>query len=250
MYESIRVEVLAELQRIGVDADALPAPLIGTGLRARDVVAWLRAVPDNAGVAELTRRLDEHARQAIGDLPLVRWTREPGAMPGRNPRERDWPTQELLDAGTEMLLEEWDPFTLRHGEVDRENVAMCAFHFFGCFLSPNGMTDPASHATGMIEHAETSRLGVAPSPERHRRYLAGRLAELVSRYPVPQRRHVTRSGMVVVAFGGDAPGPPPLDPEGVCARCLSFGTVAKITEFWRPPTIRRYCEPCWMIVRP
>lgn len=245
MHEGTRAEVLAELRRIGVDPDALPAPLVGTGLRTSDVVAWLRALPDDAGPTELQRRLDEQARRAIGDRPLVRWTRNPPVARERR-RERHWPTQELADAGTEMLLERWDPFTLRHVAVDREEVAMCAFHFFGCFLAPNGLIDPLTHATEMIASAERSRLGLSPSPEPHRRYLAQQLSQLVQRYPVPPAKYRAPSALVVVMGDG---GPPPLDPEGVCARCHAFGTVARLTELGSPPVTRRYCEQCWVIVR-
>jgi hypothetical protein len=124
---------------------------------------------------------------------------------------------------------------------------MCAFHFFGCFLDPMGTIDPATHATEMIASAETTRLGVTPSPERHRRYLAARLSELIALYPVTTRQQAP-SGVLVISMG-NAPAPPPLDPEGVCVRCHSFGTVARLTELSTPPTTRRYCEPCWVIVR-
>ena len=246
MHEGTRAEVLAELRRIGVDATTLTAPLVGTGLRASDVVAWLRALPDDAGLDALLLRLDEHARQALGGRPLVRWTRNPPVASRERRHERHWPTQELADAGTEMLLEQWDPFMLRHVAVDREEVAMCAFHFFGCFLAPNGLIDPMTHATEMIASAERTRLGLTPSPERHRRYLASQLSDLVQRYPIPPAKYRAPSALVVIM--GDR-GPPPLDPEGVCARCHSFGTVARLTELFSPPVTRRYCEQCWAVVR-
>lgn len=186
MNEHVTADVLRELERIGIDFDTMSVPLIGTGLRASEIVDWLRAMPDDAGADELVRRLGDHARNALTDRPVhIRWTREPARPDHRTRRERWWPTQMLLDAGTDLLSEEWDPFTLRHAGVEREQIATYAFHFLACFLSPNGSIDPVTHAAGMIGSSERDHLALAMSPEPHRRYLATRLRELVDRHARP-----------------------------------------------------------------
>ena len=249
MNEHITAQVFVELVRIGIDFDSLSVPLAGTGLRASEIVDWLREIPDGAGADELLRRLRETARNAVVDRPVhIRWRREPARPPHRGQRERWWPTQALLDAGTEMLIEEWDPFTIRHAGVDREEIATFAFHLFECFLSPNGSIDPIAHAAGMLEDAERTRLDLVPSPEPHRRYLAARLQELVRAYPVPSPEYWPPQAVMVVEIGGPG-GPPALDPEGVCVACHSFGTVARMTVQSSPPRTTRYCAKCARIVR-
>jgi hypothetical protein len=233
--------ILRELRRIGVDLDALPEPLVGTGLRAGETLDWLGAIPDGAGAAELLRRLDERLRRALGEhMVSVRWRIEAPHPRLRPPRQRDWPTQPLLDAGTELMIEEWDPFGMRLASADRETIAMFVFHFFGPLLAPNGMIDAITHTTGMIASAERDRLGLTPSPEPHRRYLAVRLRELAEQYPVPPVKERPPQALVVVV-GDDGSGPPPLDPEGVCVRCHAFGTVARVTVQSKPPRISRFC---------
>ena len=241
--------ILGELRRIGAEVDALSAPLVGTGLRASDVLDWLREIPRSAGLVDLTRRLDECRSRALeGHVPNADWVIEGPHPRLRPPRKRDWPTQRLLDAGTELMIEEWDPFGFRHAGRERETIAMFVFHFFGPLLAPNGLVDAITHTTEMIASAERDRLGLTPSPEPHRRYLAIRLRELVDRYPVPPVREWPPSAAIFVVVGDDV-GPPPLDPEGVCVRCHSFGTVARMTVMSSPPTLTRYCRRCWNEVR-
>ena len=238
--------ILLELRRIGVDFDALTEPLVATGLRASEMVDWLRAIPDGAGAEEWTRRLEEEGRKTRPPVEY-RWRKEPPRSATLNRRERWWPTQALLDAGTDLMMEEWDPFGIRLAGTDREAIAMFVFHFFGPFLSPNGGIDPLTHTTEMIASAERDHLALRPSPEPHRRYLARRLRELVERYPVPPPEYRPPQSLVVVL--DENAGPPPLDPEGVCARCHSFGTVARITTMSDPPRSARYCSTCWAHVR-
>ena len=220
MTEEQTAAILLELRRIGVDLAALSEPLTATGLRASEMLNWLRTIPDNAGADELRRRLADHARSATNRPIEVRWRVEGPRPAHRLRRERWWPTQSLLDAGTDLMMEEWDPFGVRHAGVDRETVAEFVFHFFGPYLSPNGRIDPVTHTTEMIASAERDRLALTPSPAPHRRYLAHRLRELVDRYPVPPTEYTPPSHIVIVV--GDGVGPPPLDPEGVCVRCHAF----------------------------
>lgn len=245
MTERDTATVLQELRRIGVDLAELSAPLVATGLRASELADWLRTIPDGAGIDELSRRLDEKA-DAVTPRVQVKWTRS--SPNPRDPRGRWWPTQALLDAGTDLLLEEWDPFGIRLAGTDREAIAMFAFHFFGPLIAPNGLIDPITHTTEMIASAERDHLALKPSPERHRRYLAVRLLEVLDEHPVPEPKRRAPSGVMFVAVDGDA-GPPPLDPEGVCVRCHAFGTVARLTTMSSPPRSARYCEACWKEVR-
>ena len=248
MNEEQTAAILLELRRIGVDLATLSEPLAGTGIRASEMVDWLRAIPDNAGVEELRRRLADRARSAANRPIEVRWRVEGPRPAHRLPRERWWPTQSLLDAGTDLMMEEWDPFGVRHAGVDRETVAELVFHFFGPFLSPNGRIDPLTHTTEMIASAERDRLALTPSPEPHRRYLAHRLRELVERFPVPPKEYTPPAGQIHIAVGGRV-GPTPLDPEGVCVRCDTFVTVACVTTLTQRPTSVRFCASCWREVR-
>jgi hypothetical protein len=248
MTEEQTAAILLELRRIGVDLATLSEPLTGTGIRASEMVNWLRAIPDDTGVEELLRRLADRARSAANRPIEVRWRVEGPRPAHRLPRERWWPTQSLLDAGTDLMMEEWDPFGVRHAGVDRESVAELVFHFFGPFLAPNGRIDPVTHTTEMIASAERDRLALTPSPEPHRRYLAHRLRELVERLPVPPKEYTPPAGQIHIAVGGKG-GPPPLDPEGVCVRCHAFGTVACVTTQTDRPTSVRFCASCWRDVR-
>ena len=251
MTEERTAAILLELGRIGVDFASLPEPLVGTGLRASEMLEWLRAIPTGVGTQELCRRLDEHARTHAHRPLEVRWRSEPPRAPHRTRRERWWPTQSLLDAGTDLLLEEWDPFGVRLAGTDREAIAHFTFHFFGPLLSPNATLDPLTHLTEMIASAERDHLALNPSPEPHRRYLARRLHELVGQYPVPPRPAdaCDRKAMSRVVGGAAAPRPAPLDPEGVCVRCHGFRTVACVTVSYEKPVSVRYCASCWLEVR-
>ena len=251
MDEHRTAAILVELRRLGVDLGLLSGPLVGTGLRASALLDWLRAIPDAVGADELLRRLDDYAR-ANALRPLeVSWRAVPPPSPHRYRRERWWPTQELLDVGTELLLEEWDPFGVRLAGTDRETIAMFAFHFFGPLLAPNGTVDPITHTTEMIASAERDHLALRPSPEPHRRYLARRLAELVLQYPVPRLTEGQAQPRSFIVMRGPPQGAPPaLDPEGVCARCHGFGTVARVTTVEEPAGwTRRYCAACWPVIR-
>ena len=235
--------ILLELRRIGVNFDALSEPLVGTGLRASELVRVAPRIPDDAGADELLRRLEEQARVTRPPVEY-RWRRERPWPTSLGRRERWWPTQALLDAGVDLLLEEWDPFGIRLAGADREAIAMFTFHFFGPLLESDGRMDPIEHVAGMIASAERDHLALRPSPEPHRRYLARRLRQLAEEYPVPKPEYLPPQAMVVVQLGEDV-GPPPLDPEGVCARCHSFGTVARVTTMSVPPRSARYCAACW-----
>jgi hypothetical protein len=241
--------ILIELRRIGIDFETLDERLVGTALRAGELLGWLRAIPDGAGPVELLRRVEEYGQRNLGRPVQVRWREEPARPAHRYERERWWPTQALLDAGTDLLVDEWDPFGIRLAGTDRETIAMFAFHFFGPLLAPNARVDPITRTAGMIASAERDHLALKPSPESHRRYLAERLNELVAQYPVPQQFLPSQSHVVLVpAREPDAP--PPLDPEGVCARCHRFGTVARVTTLEAPAgRTKRYCASCWKEVR-
>ena len=251
MDEDRTAAILVELRRLGVDLGLLAGPLVGTGLRASELLDWLRAIPDDVGADELLRRLDEHARtNALRPLE-VRWRTESGRPPHRYRRERWWPTLELLDVGTELLMEEWDPFGVRLAGTDRETIAMFAFHFFAPLLTPNDSVDPIGGTAMMIGSVEQDELALRPSPEPHRRYLARRLAELVDRYPVPRLTEAQSESRPFVALGPAPQGAPPaLDPEGVCARCHGFGTIARVTTTETPAGwTKRYCASCWQDMR-
>ena len=197
MTEEETARILLELRRVGVDLASLDGPLVGTGLRSSEILAWLRGIPDGAGQGELSRRLDEHARRHAERPVEVRWKPEPVRPAHRYQRERWWPPQRLLDAGTDILLEEWDPFGIRLAGVDRESVAMFAFHFFGPLLMPNGRTDPVGDTAALIASAEQDHLALRPSPESHRRYLARRLSALVAHYPIREREIQARQAILV-----------------------------------------------------
>jgi hypothetical protein len=173
-------------------------------------------------------------------------------VPHRYRRERWWPTQELLDAGTDLLLDEWDPFGVRLAGTDRETVALLAFHFFGPLLAPNDNTNAIAATAMMIGIAERDELALRPSPESHRRYLAARLAELVTQHPVPllPERDTPLRSVVTLTGPSDHDAPPALDPEGVCAQCHRFGTVARVTTMGTTaPRTKRYCASCWREIR-
>jgi hypothetical protein len=214
------------------------------------MLEWLRAIPTGVGAQELCRRLDDHARTHAYRPLEVKWRSEPPRAPYRTPRERWWPTQSLLDAGVDLLMEEWDPFGVRLAGTDREAIANFAFHFFGPLLSPNANLDPITHLTEMIASAERDHLALNPSPEPHRRYLARRFQELVERNPVPRRPAAAsdRKAQVVIR-SGTSMAPAALDPEGVCVRCHGFRTVACVTVSYEKAVSVRYCASCWVDVR-
>ena len=104
MDEQRTAAILVELRRLGVDLGLLEGPLVGTGLRASELLDWLRAIPSDVGAGEVLRLLDAHAR-ASALRPLdISWPAVPPPSPYRYRLERWWPTQELLDVGTELLL--------------------------------------------------------------------------------------------------------------------------------------------------
>jgi hypothetical protein len=239
MTEQHTAATLLQLRRIGIDLTSMSDALVGTGLRASEVPAWLRQIPDGTGERELIRRLDQRARDVRPEQIDVRWRRVPPTR--HEPRERWWPTQELLDAGTDLLLEEWDPFGIRLAGVDRETVAVFTFHFFGPLLAPNGVFDPITHVAEMIASAESDHLALRPSPESHRHYLAQRLRVLVDRYP--RSRLQPRGSISDIA-------PLPVDPDGVCSCCNASGIIVRITTATIPPRSSRYCQSCWSALEP
>jgi hypothetical protein len=160
---------------------------------------------------------------------------------------RWWPTVEMLDAGIEVFMAEWRPIGVEPGDIPREPLEEFVFHFFGPLLAPRGGVDPLTHTSGMIASAERDRLGLRPSPDAHRRHLAERLNDIVHRLPVPNPI-VPHARAVVVTSTTEFAGPPALDPEGVCARCRAFGTVARVTMGY-PPRSTRFCASCWREVR-
>lgn len=161
---------------------------------------------------------------------------------------RWWPTVQMLDAGTELFLAEWKPVGTRPADIPREILEDFVFHFLGPLLAPHGPMDPITHVSEMIASAEADRPRLQRSPDAHRRHLAERLSDIVRRLPLSELL-VEMPPSAVVVSSSDFPGPPPLDPEGVCARCHAFGTVARVTVGSKPPRTSRFCAACWKEVR-
>jgi hypothetical protein len=164
---------------------------------------------------------------------------------------RWWPTVEMLEAGIDLLVEEWDVAAIRAGVVSRAEIAEPAFHFFGPFLDPHRANiEPLRHVTEMIADAEKKLFAAGPSPEHHRRHLATRLSEIVRRLPLPEPLYEAPPQAVVVLGAPNPNGAPPaLDPEGVCGRCHAFGTVARVTKGRSVRRTTRYCASCWREIR-
>ena len=175
-------------------------------------------------------------------------------MRGRDPdavlKRRWWPTVEMLEAGIDVLTEEWDVAAIRDGVVSRAEIAEPAFYLFGPFLDPNPRIEPFRHVVEMLADAEKKLFAADLSPEHHRQYLATRLSEIVRRLPLPEPLYEAPPQAVVVLGAPDPNGTPPaLDPEGVCGRCHAFGTVARVTKGRRVRRTTRYCASCWREIR-
>jgi hypothetical protein len=175
-------------------------------------------------------------------------------MRGRDPdavlERRWWPTVEMLEAGIDVLTEEWDVAAIRDGVVSRAEIAEPAFYLFGPFLDPNPRIEPFRHVVEMLADAEKKLFAADPSPEHHRQYLATRLREIVDRLPLPEPWYeAPPSAMVVLGAPNPNGTPPALDPEGVCGRCHAFGTVARVTKGRRGRRTTRYCASCWREIR-
>jgi hypothetical protein len=165
-------------------------------------------------------------------------------------KRRWWPTVEMLEAGIDLLAEEWDVAVIRAGVIPRAEIAEPTFHFFGPFLDPNPRIEPFRHVVEMMADAEKKLFAADPSPEHHRRHLATRLSEIVRRLPLPEPLYEAPPQAVVVLGAPNPNGAPPaLDPEGVCGRCHAFGTVARVTKGRRVRRTTRYCAACWREIR-
>ena len=156
----------------------------------------------------------------------------------------------MLEAGIDLLTEEWEVPAIRAGLVSRAEIAEPTFHFFGPFLDPNPRIEPFRHVVEMIADAEKKLFAADPSPEHHRRHLATQLGEIVRRLPLSEPWYeVPPQGVVVLGSSNPNGAPPALDPEGVCGRCHAFGTVARVTKGRTVHRITRYCASCWREIR-
>ena len=206
--------IFAELRRIGVEPDAVGAPLIATGFTRRALLEWLREVPSGTGSDGLERRLDEHTLAVLetteragtaadGDAKRVDLSPSPDQV-------RWWPTTAMLDDGISLLMEEWDPVGLRLGGVPAEDLGEHAFYLFGPLLHQRPGVDALADVEDMIGAIEEHELGLRRSPAIHRRYLAARLREIVARHPLPAQRPQTPTGAHerIAALDAQAHGPP------------------------------------------
>ena len=254
--EEHTVAVFAELQRIGFDADLVGGAPIATGFTRRSLLDWLRRIPSGAGSTELQHRLDEHARETLAIAERAGAGAEHDADrvdPAPNLAQvRWWPTTLMLDAGIDLLAEEWDPVGVRLDTVPPEDLGEYTFHLLVQLLHcwPGG--DSLERVAGLVADIEGSRLGLRPSSPIHRRYLAARLREIVARYPLPVREPSppgTGKSVMLTSEEVAHTGPPAIDPEGTCTRCQRFGTVARVTTHTEPPRTVRFCTACWREVR-
>jgi hypothetical protein len=254
MTEQHTAAILIELRRIGVELDLASEPLVATGFTQRSLLEWLHQVPSGAGREEFDRRLHEHALDALASSEHTGRPNVDGVrLPDRRDTQDDWrwwPSTMMLDAGIELFAEEWDPVGLRTGSVPPEDIGEYVFHLFGALLRPAHGCDGLTHAAAMIGSIEDRQLGLRPSPELHRRYLAMRLQEIVGRFPRPECGPCPPNCIVVMGETPPNSVPPALDPEGTCSRCHKFGTVARVTVQSRPPRNTRFCAECWRQIRP
>lgn len=245
--------VFAELGRIGVEPDTVGAPLVATGFTRRSLLEWLQRIPSGVGAHDLATRLGDHARRALElserDGIGVEDDTTTATAGDRESGERWWPSTLMLDAGIEVLAEEWDPVGLRLGSLPAADLGEYAFHLFGPLLPGWGGSSALTEVAGMIASIEEVELGLRPSPFIHRRYLAARLREIVVRNPLPTRRLPAPTASSVMS--GDVPNAaaPPLDRDGVCSRCRRFGTIARVPVQSDPPRNVSFCAACWGVVR-
>ena len=245
-------DVLVELQRIGVDLGQPPGLAIGTGFPEGKLVPWLRSLPDNLGhdgfVAKLAAQIQAAAPNATGG--------DSAAHP-----YREYPTIEQLEAGTDVLISEWDPLGARLGELSRDDASPVSFTALTTIVANEdlgGVELAVAEILGMAEQ----EFGVRPSPGEQRCYLARRLIQVVRDHPAPahenrfeetarmstDRSSETKPLRSVVAIGPRGDEPPVLDPSAACTECGVTGTVAFVTRD-SEPHVSRYCVQCWSTVR-
>jgi hypothetical protein len=252
MTEPQIAAVFAEFRRIGLDPDSISAPLIVTGFTRRSLIEWLRQIPTGVGAQELDRRLAVHAREALVRADAA------GASAEYDPERVDptpndgqirwWPATLVLDAGIQVMAEEWDPIGVKIGSVLPEDLGEYTLQLFGPLLHRSPYGDPFEQPATVIASIECA-LGLRASPEIHRRFLAARLREILATRPLPVREPRPIGQAASVVIGTNETAPPPLDPEGVCVRCQTFGTVARVTTKSEPPRMLRFCGRCWREVR-
>jgi hypothetical protein len=252
MTEPQIAAVFAEFRRIGLDPDAISAPLIVTGFTRRSLIEWLQRIPTGVGAPELEQRLAVHARESLVSADAA------GASAEYDPERADptpsdghvrwWPASLVLDAGIQVMAEEWDPIGVKIGSVLPEDLGEYTLHLFGPLLHRWPFGDRLEQTATIIASIEGS-LGLRASPEIHRRYLAARLREILASTPLPVREPSPIGHAAAVVIGTNEPAPPPVDPDGVCVRCQTFGTVARVTTKSDPPRMLRFCGRCWREVR-
>lgn len=187
MSERDTAAILLELRRIGVDVANLPEALAATGFRSRSLLAWLRELPSDLGSDGLIRLLDDRAAFALSVSEHA--ASETGLLPELDASlpQQWWPTAEMLEAAVDLLVNEWDPIGVRLGSIPREDFGEYAFHFVAQLLGPHRVDDDGTRVAESIAAVEHGVLGLRPSQEVHRRYMAARLREVVVRYPPSQR---------------------------------------------------------------
>ena len=252
MTEPAAADVFAELSRIGLDPDTIGTPLIVTGFTRRSLVDWLRHIPTGVGVEELHRRLTAHAQESLARAEAA------GASVESDSERVDsspsggqvywWPTTVVLDAGIQVMAEEWDPIGVRIGSVPPEDLGEYTLKLFWPLLHRWPYGDRLDQTAIMIAGFESS-LGLRESPTIHRLYLAARLREIVARAPLPVREASPTTTSTVIVMGSEDADGSPREPDAVCDRCRTFGTIARVTTKSEPPRILRFCARCWREVR-
>ena len=308
--------IFHELQRIGADLGRPPGLALGTGFGPGEFLSWLRTLPDAIGHDAFAKQLADRVTAAAQDGPLpdppaggsrnrvanresgvvgrestTRGSGSPFPPPGfaGHPpgstgsldieTTRFWPTREQLEAGIDILVQEWDPLGARLGELTREAVEQHAFDILGGLVRQ----PPAWHHETLVAvqlgQIEEDAFLVRKSPIEQRLYLARRLCAVVDSMPapplLPSRAPVTRprgdgrstvsagprrmrgvgavngsshSSSSCVSLGPTGHEPPALDPNANCALCGKTGTVAFVTREIEP-LVSQYCRECWGTVR-
>jgi hypothetical protein len=262
-------DIFVELRRVGVDLERPPGLALGTGFRAGEFLAWLRALPTELGHGAFVDQLNAHVEAAAPVPP--RATSQP-AEP-LHPPSFECATLAQLEAAIDILTQEWDPLGARIGQPSREDVGEHAFGLMNTILGSAG-ADHEKRVAKILGSLEEHEFGVRPSPVQQRRYLARRLMQVVVDHPSPpaepdfwkpanaadvevsrrterhgnrQSVHATvRSNRVALGPRGDEP--PALDPNAVCTQCGIIGTIAVVMRD-REPALSRYCIDCWRGVR-
>lgn len=252
MTEPHTAAVFAEFSRIGLESDTIDVPLIATGFTRRSLIDWLERIPTGIGAEELHHRLTAHAQESLAQAAAA------GASAEDDPERADstpsggqvywWPTTVVLDAGIQVMAEEWDPIGVRMSSVPAEDLGEYTLKLFWPLLHRWPYGDRLDQTAIMIAGFESS-LGLRESPKIHRLYLAARLREILSRAPLPVREASPKPRSTVIAMGSDDGGPSPREPDAVCDRCRTFGTIARVTTMSEPPRVLRFCARCWREVR-